>query len=97
MAVAVSQVLPQLTHHVALMVLAQTLTGFFAVWTIHHDVDAERQVARTLRHRVKSALALGMFFHLEHHLFPRVPTCRLPILAERLDAAAPDLSKVSVY
>lgn len=88
---------PQLTHHVALMVIAQGLTGFFAVWTVHHDVDEERQVARTLRHHVKSTLALGMFFHLEHHLFPRVPTCHLPALASRLDAAAPDLSKATVY
>jgi fatty acid desaturase len=88
---------PHVTEHVALMLVAQTLTGFFAVWTVHHDVDPERQVARTLRHRVKSALALGMFFHLEHHLFPRVPTCRLPRLAERLEHAAPELSKAQVY
>jgi fatty acid desaturase len=79
------------------MAIAQTLTGFFAVWTVHHDVDAGRQVARTLRHRVKSALALGMFFHLEHHLFPRVPTCRLPELADRLDREVPDLPKIPVY
>jgi fatty acid desaturase len=88
---------PHLREHVALMLAAQALTGFFAVWTVHHDVDPERQVARTLRHRVKSALALGMFFHLEHHLFPRVPTCRLARLAERLEEAAPELSKAQVY
>jgi fatty acid desaturase len=96
-ALAVAQVSAQLTHHVVLMVIAQGLTGFFAVWTVHHDVDEERQVARTLRHRLKSGLALGMFFHLEHHLFPRVPTCHLPQLAERLDRAAPELSNVTVY
>ena len=94
---AASRLSAQLTHHVALMVIAQGLTGFFAVWTVHHDIDAERQVARTLRHRIKSGLALGMFFHLEHHLFPRVPTCHLPALADRLDRAAPDLSKATVY
>jgi fatty acid desaturase len=96
-AAAASGVSTQLTHHVALMAIAQTLTGFFAVWTVHHDVDAERQVARTLRHRLKSGLALGMFFHLEHHLFPRVPTCHLPALADRLDRAAPELSDARVY
>jgi fatty acid desaturase len=95
--VAAAGVSTHVTHHVALMVIAQALTGFFAVWTVHHDVDEERQVARTLRHRLKSALALGMFFHLEHHLFPRVPTCHLPALADRLDRAAPELSKASVY
>ena len=88
---------PQLTNHVGLMLIAQTLTGFFAVWTVHHDVDPERQIARTLRNRVKSALALGMFFHLEHHLFPTVPTCHLPALADRLEQAAPELSKARVY
>jgi hypothetical protein len=31
----------------------------------------------------------GMFYHTEHHLFPAVPTCRLGILAARLDTAAP--------
>jgi fatty acid desaturase len=31
-----------------------------------------------------------MFFHLEHHLFPQVPTARLHILARRLDAAEPE-------
>jgi fatty acid desaturase len=97
LALAVAGVSAQVTHHVALMAIAQALTGFFAVWTVHHDVDAERQVARTLRDRLKSALALGMFFHLEHHLFPRVPTCHLPELAARLDQAAPDLPKAAVY
>lgn len=97
LALAASQVSAHVTHHATLMVIAQGLTGFFAVWTVHHDVDEARQVARTMRHRVKSALALGMFFHLEHHLFPRVPTCHLPRLADRLDDAAPDLSKATVY
>jgi fatty acid desaturase len=38
-----------------------------------------------------------MFFHVEHHLFPRVPTCRLRELARRLDAVAPDLARKRVY
>jgi fatty acid desaturase len=38
-----------------------------------------------------------MFFHLEHHLFPRVPTCHLPVLAERLDQAMPDLGAKHVF
>jgi len=94
---AVTAGVSQLANHVALMLIAQTLTGFFAVWTVHHDVDPDRQIARTLRSRVKSALALGMFFHLEHHLFPTVPTCHLPALADRLERAAPELSKARVY
>lgn len=95
--VAIIAPLTLMRAHVVAMILAQALTGFFAVWTVHHDVDPERQIARTLRSRVKSTLALGMFFHLEHHLFPRVPTRRLPILAERVDRSAPGLKPAQVY
>jgi fatty acid desaturase len=38
-----------------------------------------------------------MFFHLEHHLHPRIPTCRLPIVAERLERAVPNLPIRQVY
>ena len=33
-----------------------------------------------------------MFFHVEHHLFPAVPTWHLPQLAARMDAALGDLT-----
>lgn len=39
----------------------------------------------------------NMFHHFEHHTFPAVPTCKLPILAQRLDAARPDLRLTKVY
>ncbi len=86
-----------LQYHVLAMAIGQTLAGFFAVWTVHHDCDRWAHIARTLRNRLKSAVAFNMFFHLEHHLYPRVPTCRLPILAERLDRAVPELTRLSVY
>ncbi len=86
-----------LRYHVMAMAAGQCLTAFFAVWTVHHDCDREHFIARTLRSRAKSALAFGMFFHVEHHLFPRVPTRRLPVLAERLDLAAPELAGKQVY
>jgi fatty acid desaturase len=88
---------PALSYHVAAMALGQTLTGFFAVWTVHHDCDRWQQIARTLRHRLKSAVSFGMFYHLEHHLFPRVPTCHLPALAERLDQGIPELPRKQVF
>jgi len=88
---------PALSYHVAAMAVGQTLTGFFAVWTVHHDCDRWQQIARTLRHRLKSAVSFGMFYHLEHHLFPRVPTCRLPALAARLDQKIPDLPRQQVF
>jgi fatty acid desaturase len=83
--------------HVLAMAVGQSLTGFFAVWTVHHDCDRWHQLARTLRHRLKSAMVFGMFYHLEHHLYPRVPTCHLPRLAERLDQAAPELCRLEVF
>jgi fatty acid desaturase len=67
------------------------------VWTVHHDCDRWDEVARTLRHRFKSLLVFNMFYHLEHHLYPRVPTSRLPALARRLDGALPDLPRKPVY
>lgn len=85
------------SYHVAAMALGQTLTGFFAVWTVHHDCDRWQQIARTLRHQVKSAVVLNMFYHLEHHLYPRVPTCHLPTLAERLDQTMPALAHKQVF
>jgi fatty acid desaturase len=86
-----------LGSHVVLMAIGQMLAPFFAVWTVHHDCDRSHYIARTLRNRCKSFLVLDMFFHVEHHLFPRVPTKRLPMLAERLDRAAPELATRHVF
>jgi fatty acid desaturase len=86
-----------LQYHVAAMAAGQCLTSFFAVWTVHHDCEEEGPIARTIRGRVKAFLSYEMFFHLEHHLFPAVPTRRLPILAGRLDAVAPELGAKRVF
>lgn len=53
--------------------------------------------ARTIRGRLKGWATYDMFYHLEHHLFPAVPTCRLPELAKRLDAIDPELSSKRVF
>ncbi len=80
-------------YHLLAMTAGQCLTAFFAVWTVHHDCGGTESgaslPARTIRNRLRSALTFNMFFHLEHHLFPQVPTAHLPRLARRLDAAAP--------
>jgi fatty acid desaturase len=83
--------LPALRWHVAIMLLGECLTGFFAVWTVHHDCEPDGLFARTQRGKWMTWLTYSMFFHAEHHLFPAVPTCRLAKLAERLDAAAPNV------
>lgn len=86
-----------LACHVAAMAAAHCLTAFFAVWTVHHGCDPATELARTQRGWLKNLVSYNMFFHLEHHLFPRVPTCRLPALAARLDRALPELRRRPVY
>jgi fatty acid desaturase len=77
-----------LWYHAAAMAVGQCMTAFFAVWTVHHGCSRTGPLARTVRNRVRAAITFSMFFHLEHHLFPQVPTARLHILARRLDAVA---------
>ncbi|GAA4042856.1 hypothetical protein GCM10022281_25050 [Sphingomonas rosea] len=78
-----------LRWHVALMIVAQCMTAFFAVWITHHDCEDGLFMARTQRSRLVNLLSYNMFFHLEHHLFPAVPVKRLARLADRIDAAVP--------
>jgi hypothetical protein len=84
-------------YHVLTMVVGQCLTSFFAVWTVHHDCEQPGPFARTLRGLLKNGATYNMFFHVEHHLFPAVPTCHLPQLAKRLDQAAPELTRLRVF
>ena len=88
---------PALKYHVIAMLIGQCLTAFFAVWTVHHDCDREHFIARTLRNPIKSFIAFDMFYHVEHHLYPKVPTCHLGKLSKRLDEAAPELSSMQVF
>jgi len=69
------------------MVVAECMTGFFAVWTVHRDCD-EGIPFRTQRGVWSNRLFYNMFYHAEHHLFPAVPTCHQAELARRLDAVA---------
>lgn len=84
-----------LRWHVAAMLAGECLTGFFAVWTVHHGCDAH-EPGRTQRGKWLNRLSYSMFFHAEHHLFPAVPTGHLHLLAERLDAAMPELRQPQV-
>ncbi len=80
-----------LLWHTLAMLLGESLTGFFAVWTVHRGCEPTGMFARTQRGRWISICSYSMFFHAEHHLFPSVPTCRLAELAARLDKAAPEI------
>jgi fatty acid desaturase len=86
-----------LQYHLIAMAIGQCFTAFFAVWTVHHDCDRSHYIARTLRGKVVSVVTFDMFYHVEHHLFPQVPTKHLPQLAERLDTVAPELQEKRVF
>jgi fatty acid desaturase len=86
-----------LQSFVLAMIAGECFTGFFAVWTVHHDCEPESQPARTQRGWWKNLVTYDMFYHLEHHLFPAVPTARLPELAARLHRLRPDLARKQVF
>ena len=86
-----------LKHFVMAMMAGECFTGFFAVWTVHHDCEPDLQLARTQRGWWKNFVSYDMFYHLEHHLFPAVPTARLRELATRLDEALPHVARKQVF
>jgi fatty acid desaturase len=88
---------PLLVYHLLAMAVGQCLTAFFAVWTVHHDVGRANMPARTIRNRLWARLTFNMFFHLEHHLYPQVPTAHLPLLARRIDDACPQARWLPVW
>ncbi len=86
---------PVLVYHVLVMILANTMVGFFAVWSVHHGCD-EIVYARSERHLFINLLTFNLLYHIEHHLFPAVPTNHLPELAKRLDLHAPQWTQQPV-
>jgi fatty acid desaturase len=86
-----------LRAHVLTMIAGQCFTAFFAVWTVHHDCEPTGRIARTQRGWLKNVVSYDMFHHVEHHLFPAVPTCHLPELSRRLDRIAAEYKDFTVY
>lgn len=88
---------PILKYHVCAMLIGQCMTAFFAVWTVHHDTEDHIYMARTVRNEFKRVVTYNMFYHVEHHLFPAVPTRNLHILAKRLDDYDPAVEIREVF
>lgn len=86
-----------LKFHIIAMLIGQSMTAFFAGWLVHHDTDDHIYQARTLRGNLKGKMSYSMFYHVEHHLFPRVPAQHLHIIAQRLDAYHPDIKMKKVF
>ena len=68
------------------LLFANLSAAMVGIWAVHRACDADGFGARTSRSRVLDVCVAGMFHHLEHHLYPAVPTWRLPLLARRFDA-----------
>jgi len=87
-----------LRYQLFLTLAAHSVSSFFTVWTVHRGCTPESggPVARTERRAWMAWISLNLFYHLEHHLFPKVPVSRLPELAARLDAQAPAATRLRV-
>lgn len=86
-----------LIYHIYVMLFGELLMPFFAVWAVHRDTHENPDFARTQRTGWKNILTFNMFYHLEHHLFPAVPTIKLPELSKRIDEALPMIEKKSTF
>ncbi len=77
---------PMFTTYVVLMVMGSWLFPVVSVLGVH-DIGADRatQWTRSLHGRVLPRLIVNQGFHLEHHLWPAVPSANLPELARRAE------------
>jgi len=70
-------------------VLAIVGSWVYPLLTVHlphrHYGDTPLSQTHTLRGRIIPALFLELTYHLEHHLYPEVPSHNLPELSRRLD------------
>lgn len=82
---------PILGVYVGLVVLGSWLFPVLSVHVAHipGSTDPLRQ-ARTTRAPMLSRLSLGFAHHLEHHMYPTVPSHKLAELVHRLDARGAD-------
>lgn len=71
--------------YVAVMTFGSWLYPFVTVYFPHHHAGEEAvHQARTMHGKVFPWLLLGLNYHLEHHLYPRVPSANMRKLSERL-------------
>lgn len=77
---------PGILVYVAMAVAGSWVYPLLTVYLPHHHYgDEPLTQTRTLRGRIIPAIFLELTYHLEHHLYPQVPSHRLPQLARRLD------------
>lgn len=72
--------------YAVVMVLAGWWYPVFAVWLPHRNFGPRPELqAWTTRGKLIPRLFRPLAFHLEHHLYPKVPSHNLPLLSRRLD------------
>jgi beta-carotene hydroxylase len=83
--VALLPVTPALLCYAVMAIVGSWVYPLLTVYLPHHDHGPTPLTqTRTLRGRLVPALFLELTYHLEHHLYPQVPSHHLPELARRL-------------
>ena len=77
---------PAIPVYTALVIVGSWVYPLLTVHLPHKDYgQTPLTQTRTLRGRIIPALFLELTYHLEHHLYPQIPSHNLAKLAERLD------------
>jgi beta-carotene hydroxylase len=77
---------PALLAYAVMAIVGSWVYPLLTVYLPHHDYGVEPLTqTRTLRGRIIPAVFLELTYHLEHHLYPQVPSHNLPELARRLE------------
>ncbi|HEY7225818.1 MAG TPA: fatty acid desaturase [Micromonosporaceae bacterium] len=84
--IALWPVTPYLLGYAVMAIVGSWVYPLLTVYLPHHGYgDEPLSQTRTLRGRVIPAIFLELTYHLEHHLYPQVPSHNLPELARRLE------------
>lgn len=84
--VALWSTTPALLVYAVMAVVGSWVYPLLTVYLPHHDFgDTPLTQTRTLRGRIVPAVFLELTYHLEHHLYPAVPSHHLAELGRRLD------------
>ena len=85
-AVALWPVTPGPAVYVGGAIVGSWVYPLLTVYLPHHDYgDTPLTQTRTLRGRILPRVFLELTYHLEHHLYPQVPSHHLAELSRRLD------------
>lgn len=77
---------PGILVYVTMAIAGSWVYPLLTVYLPHHGYgDTPLSQTRTLRGRILPAVFLELTYHLEHHLYPQVPSHKLPELGRRLD------------